>query len=81
MRTTVNIEDDLLARAKERAVKEGKGVGAVINDALRADLCRAQPPVEPGHREPVITFRGQGVRPGVDLNSMAELLDVMDGLS
>lgn len=80
MRTTVNIQDDLLAQARERAAREGKSVGALINDALQAELRRAERTDDPARREPVITFRGQGVRPGVDLNSMADLLDAMDGL-
>ena len=81
MRTTVNINDALLAEAKERANREGRSIGAIINDALREDVARRAARNAPAQREPVITFRGNGVRPGGNLDSMSELLDTMDGIS
>lgn len=79
MRTTVNIDDALLAEAKERAIREGRSVGAVINDALREYMARRRAGSAPVRKEPVLTFRGNGVRPGVNLDCMSELLDIMDG--
>lgn len=36
MRTTLNIEEDALMYAKERAQLTGKSLGAVVSEALRA---------------------------------------------
>ena len=38
MRTTLSIEDDVLAAAKEIAVREGKSVGEVISTLAREAL-------------------------------------------
>jgi len=49
-----------------------------IEDALRESLARRD--ARPGHRKAVVipTFKGKGVQPGVDLDSSAALLEVMD---
>ena len=38
MRTTVNVDDDVLAAAKSIARAEGRGVGAVISELARRGL-------------------------------------------
>lgn len=38
MRTTLSIDDDVLAAARERARRERRTVGAVISDLARASL-------------------------------------------
>ena len=75
MRTTVNIDDALLRRAKQLAARTGRSLTQVVDDALRAALDqRAQPRA----RLPVTVFHGDGLQPGVDLDDSAALLDVMD---
>ncbi len=76
MRTTIRLDDALLEKAKRAALERGTTLTAVIEDALR----RALVPASDGPREPVAlpTFRGDGLRPGVDLDDTATLLDVMD---
>lgn len=81
MRTTVNIDDALLAEARERAARERRDIGSVINEALRENFARQKAKPSPARKEPVVTFRGNGIRPGVNLNCMSELLDIMDGTS
>lgn len=76
MRTTVSIDDDLLRQAKVRAAEEGRTLSDIVNESLRERFVR-RAAVEPW--KPV-TFRGNGVRPGVDLTNNAALLDLMDGL-
>ncbi len=75
MRTTLSIDDELLARARERARREGLSIGQVVENALRRDLARESTTTPPA----IPVFRGgTGPRPGVDLNSnraLAELLD------
>jgi Arc/MetJ family transcription regulator len=77
MRTTIRLDDDLLARAKRAAVERGTTLTALIEDALRRALAPAAPP--PRRRLSLPTFRGDGLQPGVDLDDTAALLDVMDG--
>jgi hypothetical protein len=76
MRTTISIDGELLARAKAAAARSGRTLNAVVEDALRVALARTEEPKQ--HRVPLPTFKGGGLRPGVNLNSNAELLDLMD---
>lgn len=79
MRTTVSIDDDLLAEAKERAARRHATLGAVINDALRVAF-RPAPPGQPGARGrlrlPV--DGGSGLQPGVDLEDRERLAELLD---
>ncbi|MCS7008012.1 MAG: CopG family transcriptional regulator [Thermoleophilia bacterium] len=76
MRTTIRLDDELLTRAKRAAVERGTTLTAVIEDALRRALAPAD--AERGERFTMHTFHGDGLRPGVDLDDTASLLDVMD---
>ena len=40
MRTTLNLDDDVLAAAKELAAAQKKTAGKVISELARAGLCR-----------------------------------------
>ena len=77
MRTTIQIDDDLLTDAKLFAARSGKTLTSVIEDALRAALARSLPSPD---RERVIltTVAGNGLQPGVDLDDSAALLAHMD---
>ncbi len=75
MRTTISVDDNLLAAAKARGREKGQTLGQVIEAALRRDL--AEPSDRPVVALPV--FRGgDGPRPGVDLRSNRALLEVLD---
>ena len=75
MRTTVAIDDNLLAAAKRRARERGVSLGAVIEDALRATMARGRPAERPA----IPVFRGgTGVRPGIDVTSNRALLEALD---
>jgi hypothetical protein len=76
MRTTIRLDDDLLAKAKKAALERGTTLTAVIEDALRRALAPGSQ--ERGNPFSVPTFRGDGLRPGVDLDDTASLLDAMD---
>lgn len=76
MRTTIRLDDDLLARAKRAAVDRGTTLTAVIEDSLRRALVLADG--EPREPFTMRTFHGDGLQPGVDLDDTASLLDLMD---
>ncbi|MBA2360909.1 MAG: type II toxin-antitoxin system VapB family antitoxin [Actinobacteria bacterium] len=77
MRTTIRLDEQLLAGAKRLAMTTSRTLTAVISDALREALARAAEPA-PQTRFTVPTFGGDGVRPGVDLDDSAALLDLME---
>jgi hypothetical protein len=80
MRTTVRLPDDLLRAAKRRAVETGRTLTRVIEDALRAELARGPAGSRGGEKEDVDlpTYGKGGLRPGVDLDDTASLLEVME---
>lgn len=81
MRTTINIDDDLLAAAKRLAQGSGKTLTAVIEDALRERLARRKVLEERPETFRLHTFTGNGLQPGVDLDHSADLRDLMDDLA
>lgn len=77
MRTTVRLDEHLLAQAKKYAAESGRTLTSLIEDALREAVARRQTPAT---HKPVRlrTVRGDGLRPGVDLDDTASLLDLME---
>lgn len=77
MRTTIDLPDDLLAKAKKLAAERNQPLRSIIEDALREALGRRR---RPQRSSPVrlTTFDGKGLRPGVDLDDTSALLDLMD---
>ncbi len=78
MRTTIRCNEQLLAAAKQRAHETGKTLTAVIEDALRESLAR-RPRGDTHKRVRLTTVGGKGLKPGVDLDDSAGLLDLMEG--
>jgi hypothetical protein len=81
MRTTINLDDQLLAEAKLLAQQSGKTLTAVIEDALRERLARRMAPGRAAESFRLHTFTGKGLQPGVDLDNSAALRDLMDDLA
>ena len=77
MRTTVRLDDRLLADTKRYAAQSGRTLMSLIDEGLREVVARGAasrqaPPVE------LPTGGGGGLQPGVTLDSNAALLEVMD---
>jgi len=77
MRTTIDIPDDLLIKAKRIAAESRRPLRAVIEDALREALSRRRHSSKDAPLR-LPTFDGGGIQPGVDLDDTAALLDVME---
>ena len=80
MKTTLNLNDQLLADAKAMAAQQRTSLTRLIEEGLRLRLClRAQAsPVKPGRvRLPVFKGRG-GLVAGVNPLSNKSLLDALD---
>jgi hypothetical protein len=77
MRTTIQLPDDLLARAKQAATASRRTLNQVIEEALR-DALSAQQQYK-RTEEPFLPVFGEGgLLPGVDLDDSSALLDAMD---
>lgn len=77
MRTTVRLDERLLAEAKKCAAETGRTLTSVLEDALRETLARRSAHVK-RTRVRLKTVKGNGIRPGVDLDDTAALLDLME---
>lgn len=76
MRTTVNVDDELLEAARQRARARGESLGSVVDAALRRELAYRDSDVA-GPPVPVFTA-GTGPAPGVDLTSNRALHEALD---
>lgn len=75
MRTTLSIDDQLLAEAKRRAQESGITLGAFVEDALRSAF--ATPRRRHGRVHLTTSTATGGPRAGVDLTSNRGLYDAM----
>lgn len=76
MRTTVAIDDHVLAAAKREARQRDLTLGQLLEEALRRELARTPAPRE---RQPIPVFSGgRGLRPGIDATSTRALLEALD---
>jgi hypothetical protein len=76
MRTTLDIDDDVLQAAKERGRREHKTAGQVVSELLRQALTAAPPP--PVVRESQAVY---GVRPFANRGAIItnDLIDQLRG--
>jgi len=77
MRTTVRINDRLLNEAKKMALSSNMTLSGLVENALRQMLSRRQNHTEKPKVE-LITFKGRGLKHGVDLDDTAALLELME---
>ncbi len=77
MRTTIRINDRLLEEVKKLALSSNITLSALVENALREMLSRRQKNKEKPRVE-LITFKGRGLKHGVDLDDTAALLELME---
>ncbi len=77
MRTTLTLDDDVAAKVKAICGRTGESFKAVLNRLLRAGLASGK---ERRPKEPFrVRARALGLRAGVQLDNVAELLEQLDG--
>ena len=76
MRTTINIDDQLLKYAKQQAAQQGCTLKQIIENALRESLSHQRIESKPVKLE---TVAGTGLKPGINLDDGRSLNDIMDG--
>lgn len=78
MRTTLTLDDDVAAKIKTQVRKTGRSFRDVVNDTLRRGL--AVTPAAPPRAPFRVQARDLGaLRPGVQLDDIAGLLDQVEG--
>ena len=76
MRTTLNIDDELMKRVKKRALEMGSTITAVVEEALRAVVAGKAPRAT---RFSLAWAPVSGrTRPGIDLADRDSLYEAMD---
>lgn len=79
MRTTLNLDDNLMRAVKRRAAETGRTLSSMIEAALREMLEQGKK-TKHSYRLRWVTVKG-GVQPGVDLADRDALIDRMEGRS
>lgn len=79
MRTTVTLDDDVAVKLRAEARRTGKPFKTVLNECLRIALSASR-----GRGRPTASFRIEprdlgNLRPGLSLDNIAELIDLVEG--
>lgn len=77
MRTTLTLDDDVAAKLKAAARRSGRPFRDVVNEMLRRGLLTERPERRVAFR--VNPRRLGGLRAGLQLDNIGELLDRLDG--
>lgn len=76
MRTTMTLEEDVILQLRDEMGRTGASFKDTVNRVLRDGLAlRSRPPRRPFVLQP----RRLGLRPGVDVDNVAELLEQLEG--
>lgn len=75
MKTTIELADDVLTKAREEARREGKTLRHVVEQALRQHL--AAPKAQGSFRLRRHPFKGKGRQPGVAEGDWASVRDLI----
>jgi hypothetical protein len=78
VRTTITLDEDVATKLKSLARRSGRAFRDVVNDTLRRGLVR--PPAAPPRQPFKVDARDLGrLRPGLDLDNIAEVIDQVEG--
>lgn len=77
VRTTLTLDPDVARQLEKEMRRTGKGLKAAVNDALRRAF--TSPAVAAAVPKFVVKARPLGLRPGLDLDNIGELLDQIEG--
>jgi hypothetical protein len=76
MRTTLTLDRDVAEGLRKEMRRSGKGLKAAVNEALRRGLRLGGRPPRPPRFS--VEPRSLGVRPGVDLDRLNQLVDELE---
>ena len=76
MRTTITLDDDVVAKIKAEMKRTGGSFKEVVNEMIRTGALMRE---KTAKREPfVVNARPLGLRPGVNYDSFAELMELTE---
>jgi hypothetical protein len=78
MRTTVRLSEELLRKAKRKAVEKGQTLTSLIEEGLRIVLANPGNARRRGPAKLPISVASGGTLPGIDLNRSSDLEDRMN---
>jgi hypothetical protein len=78
MRTTLTLDEDVAAKLKAESRRSGRPFRIVVNDFLRRGLA-SKGSRTPGRRFAVVARDLGALRPGLSLDSVADLIEQIDG--
>jgi hypothetical protein len=78
IRTTVTLDEDVLARVKQESRSRGASFRETLNDLLRTALLAASKP--PDRSKFRIRATHMGLRPGLNYDSTEALLEYAEGI-
>lgn len=78
MRTTITLDDDVAAKLRSVARRSGRAFRDVVNEVLRRGLAR-DPLSAPRQSFRVVTRDLGALRPGLNLDNIAELIERVEG--
>jgi len=78
MKTTIEIQSELLRKAKATARKEGKTLRALVEEGLRRVVADRAAPRRKGKFH-MVTFKGTGLQPGIDPYDWKKILEICYG--
>ena len=78
MGVKLEINEDLLVAAEQAALRRGQSLSAVVEQALRDAFASSPDGLTIRGKVELPTFRGRGLRPGVNLDDSASLLELME---
>jgi hypothetical protein len=81
MRTTIRLDDNLLARVKREASQRGETFTSMVEKGLRLVLAQPARPIQRTAVRLPVCRAGGGTLPGVDISNTADLIDQMEGRS
>ena len=77
MRTTLTLDDDVAAKLRAESRRSGRAFREVVNDAIRRGLMTERPAKRTPFR--VRTRSLGGRRPGLEADSIGDLLEQVEG--
>jgi hypothetical protein len=80
MRTTVRLDDGLLAKAREEARRRGETLTSLMERGLRLAMSGSHQVARAGRPRLPVSSASGGLRPGVDLDDTGSVLDRLDDL-
>lgn len=79
MKITIDVDDNLIQKAKDAAAENHSSLDELMAAVILVELERLRRE-RTREKFKMITYGAGGVFPGVDIDSMSALLDIMDGI-